>query len=88
MCIRDRGGALGSDFWHISLRFGSQVLQDGMDPLSFISYLGQYGTLVQVETISDALPAFAEADPELCYLGFEVALRSAASKEEIENVFE
>ena len=82
------GGELGTDHWHISLRFGRQVLQDGMDPLSFINYLSHYGTLDHVETILDALPAFAEADPELCYLGFEISLRSTASKEEIESVFE
>ena len=82
------GGALGSDHWHLSLRFGPKVLQDGMDPLAFINYLTQYGTLVHVETIIDDLPAFPDADPELFYLGFEVALRSTASKAEIEGVFE
>ena len=82
------GGALGSDHWHLSLRFGRKVLQDGMDPLAFINYLTQYGTLVHVETILDDLPPFPDADPELFYLGFEVALHSSASKAEIEGVFE
>ena len=82
------GGALGSDHWHLSLRFSRKVLQDGMDPLAFINYLNQYGTLVHVETILDDLPSFADADPELFYLGYEVALRSSASKAEIEGVFE
>ena len=82
------GGALGSDHWHLSLRFSPKVLQDGMDPLAFINYLTQYGTLVHVETIIDELPSFPDADPELFYLGFEVALRSTASKAEIEGVFE
>ena len=82
------GGAIGSDHWHLSLRFGPKVLQDGMDPLAFINYLNQYGSLIHVETISDTIPGFADADPELCYLGFEVALRSSASKAEIEGVFE
>lgn len=82
------GGAIGSDHWHISLRFGQQVLQDGMDPLAFINYLNQYGTLLHVETLTGAIPDFAGADPELCYLGFEVALRSSASKADIESVFE
>lgn len=82
------GGMLDSDHWHLSLRFGRQVMQDGMDPLAFIHYLTHYGTLVHVETILDALPAFADADPEDCYLGFEVAFCSTATKEEIEAVFE
>lgn len=82
------GGAMGADHWHISLRFDRHILQDGMDPLSFVNYLNQYGTLVHVETITLDLPEFADADPELCYLGFEVALQSDASKTEIESVFE
>jgi len=82
------GGAVGSDHWHLSLRFGKQVYQDGMDPLAFIHYLTHYGTLVHVETVVNDVPEFALADPEMCYLGFEVALRSTASKAEIEGVFE
>ena len=82
------GGAMGSDHWHISLRPGRQVLQDGMDPLAFINYLSQYGKLLHVETIVDTVPEFVAADPEICYLGFEVALASRASKAEIEGVFD
>lgn len=82
------GGGMGSDHWHISLRFGPQVFQDGMDPLAFINYLNNHGTLVHVETITNALPEFEAADPEICYLGFEVALRSTASKADIESVFD
>ncbi|HRE15813.1 MAG TPA: chemotaxis protein CheA [Rhodocyclaceae bacterium] len=79
---------LGADHWHLSLRFADHVLTDGMDPLSFINYLAQLGRIVYVETLTNALPPFDEADPEKFYLGFEVALESTASKAEIESVFE
>lgn len=79
---------IGANHWHLSLRFADHVLADGMDPLSFINYLAQLGRLVYVETLTNALPEFAEADPEKFYLGFEVALESKASKAEIESVFE
>ena len=79
---------IGANHWHLSLRFADHVLTDGMDPLSFINYLAQIGRLVYVETLTNALPAFADADPEKFYLGFEVALESEASKAEIESVFE
>jgi len=82
------GGAIGVDHWHLSLRFAPRVLADGMDPLAFIHYLKNFGELVHLETVTDHLPDLDHADPEQCYLGFEVALRSAASKEEIEGVFE
>ncbi|MBW7903563.1 MAG: chemotaxis protein CheA [Rhodocyclaceae bacterium] len=82
------GGEIGSEHWHISLRFSSDILADGMDPLSFIHYLSNYGEIVHVETVADHLPDLDAADPEACYLGFEVALRSDADKHEIEGVFD
>ena len=82
------GGPLGADTWHLSLRFSPEVLKMGMDPIAFIRYLGTLGDVVHLETLADALPAFADYDPEACYLGFELDLRSAASRQEIEAVFE
>ncbi|HPE04600.1 MAG TPA: Hpt domain-containing protein, partial [Thauera sp.] len=82
------GVALGAEHWHLSLRFAPEVLKNGMDPLAFIHYLRTLGDLVHVETIADALPELATGDPECCYLGFEIALRSAATRAEIESVFE
>lgn len=82
------GGMMGADHWHLSLRFSKQVFADGMDPLSFINYLSHFGEIVHVETLMDHLPSLDEADVESCYLGFEVALKSNASKQEIEGVFD
>lgn len=82
------GGAVSPDRWHLSLRFARQVFADGMDPLAFIHYLSNYGDITHIETITDHLPDLDGADPEMCYLGFEVALKSAASKQDIESVFE
>jgi two-component system chemotaxis sensor kinase CheA len=76
------------DNWHISLRFGSDVLRNGMDPLSFLRYLRKLGTIVGIATLADALPPAGEMDPESCYLGFEVSFRSDADKTTIESVFE
>jgi two-component system, chemotaxis family, sensor kinase CheA len=86
--VETLGGAAGSDCWHISLRFGPDVLRFGMDPLSFIRYLGKMGRVVSIYTLTDGVPRLAEMDPESCYLGFEIAFQSDADKAEIENVFE
>ncbi|HTQ99620.1 MAG TPA: chemotaxis protein CheA [Candidatus Acidoferrum sp.] len=74
--------------WHLSVHFGPDVLRDGMDPLSFIRYLGTIGTIRHLETLTQAVPPAAEMDPETCYLGFEINFQSDASKETIEKVFE
>jgi two-component system chemotaxis sensor kinase CheA len=77
-----------SDHWHLSLRFGPEVLRNGMDPLSFLRYLNKLGTITGIETLPDQLPALSEMDPESCYLGFEIALKSDADKAAIEGAFE
>lgn len=63
------------------------VFRNGMDPFSFIRHLSKFGTIVQLVTILDAIPASEEMDPESCYLGFEISFRTDVSKVEIENVF-
>jgi two-component system chemotaxis sensor kinase CheA len=82
------GGAVETDNWHISLRFGQDVLRNGMDPASFIRYLATMGHIVSIFTLVDAMPRAEEMEPEACYLGFEIAFSSRADKAAIEGVFE
>lgn len=85
---RITGDQPGADHWHISLRFGPVVLKNGMDPLSFIRYLGTIGSIAGIVTLPDGLPEAQQMDPETCYLGYEIAFRSDADKSTIENVFD
>jgi two-component system chemotaxis sensor kinase CheA len=81
------GGEMETDNWHISLRFGPDVLRKGMDPASFLRYLGELGQIIHLSTIPDAMPEAEEMDAESCYLGFEISYKSNAEKTQIENVF-
>ena len=74
--------------WYLSLRFNPDCLQNGMDPLSFIRYLSTLGDVVHLVTMTESLPDIASMDAETCYLGFELVLKSAATKDAIESVFE
>ena len=74
--------------WHLSLRFGQDSLRNGMDPLAFIRYLSTLGRVVSITTLTDNMPPAKEMDPETCYLGFEIDLKTDATKEAIEAVFE
>jgi len=85
---RISGDMVNADHWHISMRFGPDVLRNGMDPLSFIRYLGTLGQVLAVETLADGLPDADQMDPEQCYLGFEMAFQSEVDKAAIERVFE
>ena len=77
-----------TDNWHISLRFGPDVLRQGMDPASFVKYLQQIGKIISLTVLPDKIPSLEEMDPETCYLGFEIDLQCDKNKEEIESVFE
>jgi two-component system chemotaxis sensor kinase CheA len=82
------GSVVGTDNWHLSLRFSSDVLRNGLDPLSFIRYLATLGRIAHIVTLTDAVPPLEDMDPEACYLGFEVSFCSDADKAAIEAVFE
>jgi two-component system chemotaxis sensor kinase CheA len=88
LLARADGPIVSADHWHISLRFGPDVLRSGMDPLSFIRYLGRLGTFARVVMLPDAIPSAEDFDPETCYLGFEIAFESTADKSLIESVFD
>jgi two-component system chemotaxis sensor kinase CheA len=83
----DGSGGETANQWHISVRFGTDLLRHGSDPLTVLNGLAALGDIVMMETLADSMPPAAEMDPEACYLGFEIRLQTPASKAEIENVF-
>ncbi|MGE3537619.1 MAG: chemotaxis protein CheA [Candidatus Tectimicrobiota bacterium] len=82
------GPIAATNAWHLSLRFGPDVLRNGMDPLAFLRYLTTLGDIGTLLVLEDALPPVERLDPEACYLGFELSLQTMADKATIENVFE
>jgi two-component system chemotaxis sensor kinase CheA len=80
--------AEGMQEWDIGLRFGADVLRNGMDPLSFIRYLAQLGSIVRIELQADRLPTADEFDPESCYLGFAIRFASKEPQATIAGVFD
>lgn len=75
-------------YWHLSLRFGKDVLRNGMDPLSFLRYLSSLGEIVDLVPLFHTLPGDSEMDPESCYLGLELQLDSDTDKSALMSVFE
>jgi len=80
--------AAGTRQWRISLRFGADTMRNGMDPLSFIRYLGQLGSITDIATLAERLPAADAFDPESCYLGFEIGFASSEDLATIDGVFD
>jgi two-component system chemotaxis sensor kinase CheA len=80
--------AASTDAWHLSMRFGPDVLTSGMDPISFIRYLASFGSIKGLVVVDDALAPLAEMDAERNHLGFELALETSEPREKIEGAFE
>ena len=85
--VNDQGNPVVFDNWHISMRFDREVLQNGMDPISFIRYLRKMGE-VSVTILYDELPSLEITEPEHCYLAFEVNFVGEVEREQLESVFE
>ena len=78
-----------SDLWMITLKFKHDTFRDGIDPLSFLRYLGSLGDLVHVTTLIDPEARREDGfDPESCYLHFGIGFRGEVDKPTIAGVFE
>ncbi|MXV08869.1 MULTISPECIES: chemotaxis protein CheA [unclassified Xanthomonas] len=75
-------------YWRISLQLFADALRFGNSPLHLIRCLRSLGTLEAVRTHHERVPALPELDPEACYLGFDILLRSDAQQAAIEDIFE
>lgn len=84
---REEAERIASDNWHISVRFGRDTFRNGMDPLSFLRYLGTIGEIAHIVTTYDDMPEPSLMDPESCYLSFAINFKSTANKQMIEDVF-
>ena len=60
--IESNSAVVNTDSWHISVRFGRNVLRGGTDPLSFIRYLGEIGEIIGIETIAEGVETDAQRD--------------------------
>ncbi len=83
----ENDAVVGTDLWHLSLRFGPDVFRNGMDPFTFIRCLSSLGRIEELVTLIDVIPVAEQMDPETCYLGFEISFSSEADKLAIETVF-
>jgi two-component system chemotaxis sensor kinase CheA len=72
--------------WRIGFRPGPDFLRNGSDPLLLLGELRQLGALTAVADMAGVLP-IAQLDPERCYIGWEIALKTAVAREAIQDVF-
>ncbi|MBL8268455.1 chemotaxis protein CheA [Steroidobacter sp.] len=80
--------SVAGERWQVSVKFHTEVLRNGMDPLSFIRYLSTLGEIVSLQLQTERLPTPEDFDAEACYLGFEIELASTETQQRIEGAFE
>jgi len=73
--------------WHIEFKPELPILQTGNDPINLFRELHELGQL-EVIANTDAIPDFAELEPQSCYLSWELILNSRATRADIEEIFE
>ncbi|MBH9552160.1 chemotaxis protein CheA [Inhella gelatinilytica] len=78
----------GPACWHLSLRFLQDALRNGLDPLAFLRYLEQLGTVHALHLMHAEVPALDALDAEACYLWVELRFETTKGRSEIESVFE
>ncbi|MCD0494569.1 chemotaxis protein CheA [Chromobacterium violaceum] len=78
----------GSPYWQLSLRFHPDTFRHGFDPLSFLRYLGGFGTLRDVTPVWRNWPPPQLLDVTECFVGFDLALESEQSRQRIADTFE
>ncbi|MBT4078118.1 MAG: chemotaxis protein CheA, partial [Gammaproteobacteria bacterium] len=77
-----------TDHYHISVRYGPDTFRQGFDPASIFLQLADIGEIREAVYIDQNLPILNEIDPEGCFLGWEIALKSDAKKEDINEIFQ
>lgn len=63
------------------------LLRQGMDPLLLLRDLAQVGEILEVTADVSRLPRLSDLDPEICYLGWSMRLKSVQTREQIAEVF-
>ena len=73
--------------WQIKFVPFERMLMTGNEPYRMIRELKLLGDAT-VQSHLDALPSFADLDPEACYLSWDFVLRGQISREQIDDIFE
>ena len=63
------------------------LLRQGMDPLLLLRDLSELGEIVEVRADLSRLPRLSDLDPESCYLGWTLRLRSTHTLAQVSDVF-
>ncbi|OQY54696.1 MAG: chemotaxis protein CheA [Candidatus Parabeggiatoa sp. nov. 2] len=73
--------------WRIVFKPDLSMLKTGNDPINLFRELASNGEL-EVKVDTSQIPAFAELDPQACYLNWELTLLADTERAAIDEIFE
>ncbi len=77
----------GYQYYRVRALFRENIFEYGIEPLMVMEDLFSLGEIVVRNVDKSRLPSFSEMDPEKCYLGWEVVLKTDAGRDKVEDVF-
>jgi two-component system chemotaxis sensor kinase CheA len=75
------------NYFLIKAFFDENIYASGLDPLMVIEDLSSHGEIIYRKVDNSKLPPFSNLDPEKCYLGWELVLKSLKSYKDIMDTF-
>jgi len=80
------GDSVATGHWRITFKPAIDLFRSGNDPLRILGELARLGSLTVHADVAQ-LPTWGDFDPESCYLGWQLELRGAVSRHDIDEVF-
>ncbi|MCP4725035.1 MAG: chemotaxis protein CheA [bacterium] len=74
-------------FFRVKIKFRENIFEFGLDPLMLIEDLASLGRMCENIIDRTALPDNKDFDPEKCYLGWNIVIRTNQPAKKIEEVF-
>lgn len=77
----------GDKVLSINMKFRSDILTTGQDPIMLIRELRELGEILESRAFTGVIPDFYNLSPTICYTSWEVILRTTKPLSDIHNVF-
>ncbi len=78
---------IGYRYFRIRARFRSDIFENGIDPLMVMEDLVALGSVLKKKIYLFSLPSIEKMDPEKCYSGWELYLKTKKPRKELDDVF-
>lgn len=82
----ETSGAGEAGGWRVRFRLPADCMANGTNPLFLLDELRELGEC-EIALLTDRIPPLAELDPRECHLGWDVTLKGAIDRDDIEDVF-